>query len=453
MKAFSTALLSAMALSALVAGGCKKTKDAKQEGTASGNAQGSGSAASGSGAAGSVEVAISCGSVGQEYDACKVGAAAWEKKTGNKVKLVANPTSSSEQLALAQQLLAAGATDIDVFIIDVAWPGILGTFFLDLKQSSNGVEKDHFPAIIQNNTVEGKLVAMPWFTDAGLLYYRKDLLEKHGAKVPTTWDELTASAKTVQDAERKAGNKGMWGYVFQGKAYEGLTCNALEWVVSYGGGTFVDAEGKVTVDSAAVATAIDTAASWIGSISPEGVLNYQEEEARGVFQSGNAVFMRNWPYAFKLSQADDSPVKDKVGITVLPKGTGDGARSAATLGGYNLAVSKFSKHPKEATDLALYLTGAEEQKRRAIANGYQPTIASLYEDKDVIAANPVFASLLDVFKSSVPRPTSVTKGKYNQVSTAVWNAVHAVLTKQAKGKDSLAGLKEKLEQVSRGGKW
>ena len=107
----------------------------------------------------------------------------------------------------------------------------------------------HFPAIIQANTVGGHLLALPWFTDAGLLYYRRDLLQKYGRTVPATWQELTETAKVVQDGERKAGNARMWGYVFQGRAYEGLTCNALEWVDSFGGGTIVDAQGKVTINN------------------------------------------------------------------------------------------------------------------------------------------------------------------------------------------------------------
>ncbi len=444
MKAFAAALLSA---TVLVAGACKNEKKGQPDkGT---TPQGS----AGPTQSGPVEIAISCGSVAEEQKLCKEGAAAWEKKTGNKVKIVTNLPASNEQLAHAQSLLAAGSTDIDVFNVDIVWPGILGTFFIDLKPYSNGVEKEHFEAIVANNTIDGKLVAMPWFTDAGILYYRKDLLEKHKEKVPTTWQELTETAKKIQDAERKAGNKELWGYVFQGAAYEGLTCNALEWVASHGGGTVIDPDGKITIDNPEAAAALELAASWVGTIAPDGVLNYQEEEARALFQSGKAVFMRNWPYAYKPAQAADSPVKDKVGITVLPKGSGANARSAATLGGWNLAVSKFSKHPKQAAELALHLTSAEEQKRRALAGGFQPTIASVYQDKEVVAANPMFTSLVDTFKAAVPRPTTVTKGKYNQASTAFWNAVHAVLSKQAKPKDSLAELKSKLEQISRGGKW
>jgi trehalose/maltose transport system substrate-binding protein len=445
----SCTVLLSTALLCLV-GGCKKeSKQPPAKPAESGSAGSGGVAAPAAG----VEVTLSCGSVGKDFDTCKSGAEEWAKKTGNKVNVVTSPTSSTEKLALAQQLLAAGATDVDIFSTDVVWPGILGTFFLDLKEHSGGAEKQHFESIIANNTVDGKLVAMPWYTDAGLLYYRKDLLEKHKEEVPTTWEQMAATAKKIQDAEKKAGAKDMWGFVFQGKAYEGLTCNALEWVASYGGGTIVGSDGKVTIDNPDAAAALDQAAKWIGTISPPGVLNYEEEESRGVFQSGNAVFMRNWPYAYQLSQAPDSPIKDKVGMTTLPKGTGANARNAATMGGWNLSVSKFTKHPKQAADLVMYLTGPEEQKRRAVDGGYQPTIKSLYEDKDVLAANPSFAMLLATFASSVPRPSTATKGLYNQVSSAFWTAVQASLNKQKAGKASVAELAGKLDQLSRGGKW
>src|SRR5690606_33444534 len=139
----------------------------------------------------------------------------------------------------------------------------------------------HFAGIIANNTVEGRLVAMPWFTDAGLLYYRADLLVRHGERVPETWEELAAIAGRIQRAERAAGNDRLWGFVWQGRAYEGLTCNALEWIASYGGGRIVDDEGRITVANPRAVEALRVASSWVGAISPRGVLNYAEEEARG----------------------------------------------------------------------------------------------------------------------------------------------------------------------------
>lgn len=395
-------------------------------------------------------LAISCGAVGQELEFCKTGAEAWAKKTGNEVKLISTPNSTTERLALYQQLLAAGASDIDVFQIDVIWPGILGSHFIDLKPYANSIEKESFPTIIENNTVDGKLVAMPWFIDAGLLFYRKDLLAKHGAQPPQTWQELTATAQKIQDAERAAGNDKIWGFVWQGRAYEGLTCDALEWVASFNGGTIVDKSG-VTINNPQAVAALDTAAGWVKTISPEGVLNYAEEEARGVFQSGNAVFMRNWPYAWSLAQGPDSAIKDKVGVSALPQGGADG-RHAATLGGWQLSVSKYSKNPKLAADLVMYLTSPEEQKRRAIEGAYNPTIATLYKDPEILAAVPFFGELYDTFVNAVARPSTVTGAKYNQVSNEFWNAVHSVLSGKATAKDSLAQLESSLKRMSRGGK-
>jgi trehalose/maltose transport system substrate-binding protein len=397
-------------------------------------------------------ISISCGAVGSELNLCKQGAEAWAQKTGNTVKLVSTPDSSTERLALYQQLLAAGASDIDVFQIDVIWPGILANHLIDLKKYVGNAVNDHFPAMVKNDTLGGRLVAVPWFTDAGVLYYRKDLLQKYGAKVPETWEEMTATAQKIQDAERKAGNDKMWGFVFQGRAYEGLTCDALEWIASYNGGTIVEPDGKVSIDNPGAVAALKTASGWVDKITPKGVLNYGEEEARGVFQSGNAVFMRNWPYAWALANSADSPIKDKVGVTALPKG-GAGGRHAAALGGWQLAVSKYSKNPDVAADLVKYLTSTAEQKRRAVEGSFQPTIASLYKDKDVLAANPFYASLYDVFRAAVPRPSTATGAKYNQVSSEFYNAVYTVLAGQSDAASALKGLDGKLRRLGRGGKW
>jgi trehalose/maltose transport system substrate-binding protein len=396
------------------------------------------------------QISISCGAVGQELQLCKEGAEAWSKKSGVAVNIISTPNSTSDRLALYQQLLAAGATDIDVFQIDVIWPGILGNHFIDLKPYSKGAEAGHFKSIIENNTVGGKLTAMPWFTDAGVLYYRKDLLEKYKEKPPTTWQELTATAKKVMAAERKAGNDKMWGFVFQGKAYEGLTCDALEWIDSFGGGAIVDENGNITVNNAKAREALALAATWVGNISPEGVLNYGEEEARGVFQSGNSVFMRNWPYAWSLGNGADSPVKGNIGVVALPKG-GAGGKNTGTLGGWQLAVSKYSKNAAQAADLVMYLTSADEQKRRAIAGSYNPTIGALYKDADVLKAVPFFGSLYATFTNAVARPSRVTGANYNKVSTEFWEAAHSVLSKQAKPEAALKKLESDLKRIKRAG--
>jgi trehalose/maltose transport system substrate-binding protein len=403
-----------------------------------------------SSSASAVEISISCSSLGREYEICKEGVDTWAQKTGNTVRIVSTPNSATERLPLYQQLLAAGAPDIDVFQIDAVWSGILGEHFIDLTAKAAGVIDRHFPSMVETSRVGGKLVAMPWFADAGLLYYRKDLLEKYKRPVPVTWTDLTDTARLVQDAERQAGNKDFWGFVWQGRAYEGLTCNALEWVASHNGGTIVDPKGEITISNPHAAEALKTAAGWVGTVTPEGVLNYTEEESRGVFQAGNAVFMRNWPYAWALAQGADSPIKDKVGVAPLPKGGPDG-RNAGTLGGQLLAVSKYSKKADAAIDLVMYLTSAEEQKRRATAGSFNPTIPALYEDQDIVKAAPFMRELLPVFTNAVARPATVTGPDYNKVSTEFFNAVHVVLSKRAEPDQALARLERDLKRVKRSG--
>ena len=214
-------------------------------------------------------IAISCGAVGAELELCRTGAEAWAKETGNEVVIVSTPNSSTERLALYQQILAAGGDDIDVYQIDVIWPGILGSHFIDLAPFMDGAQDAHFPAIVENNTIDGELKAMPWFTDAGVLYYRKDLLDKHGREVPQTWADLAETAKIVLDAERGEGNDRMNGIVFQGRAYEGLTCNALEWIDSYGGGAIVSEDGEVKF-------------SWQIAVEPSGKMMARWQTATGI---------------------------------------------------------------------------------------------------------------------------------------------------------------------------
>ena len=393
-------------------------------------------------------VTISCGTSGQDYETCKKHADAWAAKTGNTVKMFSPPNNTTDSLALYRQLFAAKSTDVDVMMIDVVWPGVIKDHLVDLKKYSKGAEKNHFPAIVANNTVGGKLLGMPWFTDAGLLFYRKDLVAKYNLKAPGTWEDLAAAAAKIQDGERTAGNKDFQGFVFQAKAYEGLTCDALEWVYSYGGGSIIESDGKISINNANAAKALDTAASWIGKIAPQGVLNYGEEHARGVWQAGNAAFMRNWPYAWSLGNKDDSPIKGKIGVAALPKGGANG-KNAATLGGWQLAVSKYSKVEKEAADLAMYMTSPEVQKDRAINGSYNPTIPSLYKDKDVLAANPFMGDLYDVFTSAVARPATVTGLKYPEVSNAFWDATHEVLSGKSNGAAAVKKLEGKLKQVTR----
>ncbi|HSO27042.1 MAG TPA: ABC transporter substrate-binding protein [Anaerolineales bacterium] len=381
------------------------------------------------GAGEEVTITIAAGAVGQELELTQAAAQRYMDANPNvTVEVLDTPDLVQDRLGLYLQFFEAQSSEVDIYQIDVIWPGDLAEHFVDLYEyGAQDVADEHFPAIIENNTVDGKLVGIPWFTDAGLLYYRTDLLEKYGYDgPPATWAELEEMAQTIQDGEQGEGNQDFWGYVWQGNAYEGLTCDALEWIKSNEGGTIVSPDGVITINNPNAIDIVDQAGGWVGTISPPGVTGFGEEDARNMFQAGNAAFMRNWPYAYSLGNADDSVIQGLFGVSPLP--AGESGSGAATLGGWQLAVSKYSENPEVAADVALFLASAEEQKIRAIEGSLNPTIMSLYEDADVLEASPFFGDLYDVFINAVARPSTVTAPQYNETSTLFFNAVHSVLT-------------------------
>jgi trehalose/maltose transport system substrate-binding protein len=374
----------------------------------------------------------------------------WAQKTGNTLEYISRPNDASATLQQFQQYWAAKSPDVDVYMIDVIWPGIAGPHAVDLKKYFKEDEiKQNFPRIIENNTVKGKLVGMPFFTDAGLLYYRTDLLEKYGYKEPPkTWEELAEMAKKIQDGERAAGKPDFQGFVFQGKASESVTCNAIEWIYSYGGGTIIEPNKKVTINNPQAIKALETAKSWVGTISPQGVVSYGEEEARNVWQSGGAAFMRNWPYAYALGQDPKSAISGKFDVVVLPKGGPDG-KNAACLGGWQLMVSAYSKHPAEAADLVRYLCSDAAQKKRAIDLSQLPTRPAVYKDPDVLAKNKWFDKAEEVLNNAIARPSTVTGADYNQVSTAFFQAVNKVLSGGQTAQQAVADVERVAKRVVR----
>lgn len=403
------------------------------------------------GTAGAAELSLAANTTGKNVHFIREQLDIFEKQTGHKVSLVTMPPSSSEQFSQYRLWLAAGNKDVDVYQTDVVWAPQLADQFVDLTEAAKDVVGQHFPSIIASQTVNGRLVALPVFTDAPALFYRKDLLEKYGKTPPKTWDELAATAKEIQEKERAAGQADLWGYVFQGNAYEGLTCNALEWVKSSGGGQIVEPDGTISINNEKAAAAIDRIKGWVGTISPQGVLAYQEEESRGVWQTGNAVFMRNWPYAYALGNGDDSAVKGKFAVAPLPTAT-DGDQPSSTLGGWNVAVSKYSDDQEAAIALAKFLSSAEVQKRRAIELSNLPTVAALYDDADVAKAQPFMPAWKPIFESAVPRPSAVTKVKYNEVSAKFWNAVHNSLSGNGTAAENLELLEVELTEM-KGDNW
>src|SRR5271170_1939058 len=380
----------------------------------------------------------------------RAAAEEWAQKTGNKVEYISRPNDASTTLQLFQQYWAAKSGDVDIFMVDVIWQGIAAPHAVDLKKYYKDDEiKAFFPRIIQNNTVGSKLVSIPWFTDAGLLYYRTDLLEKYGYKEPPkTWEELAEMAKKIQDGERKAGKPDFQGFVFQGKASESVTCNALEWVYSYGGGVIIEPDKKVTINNPNAIKALDTAKSWVGTISPAGVVTYGEEEARNVWQAGNAAFMRNWPYAYSLGQDPKSPISGKFDVTVLPKG-GDNGKNAACLGGWQLMVSAYSKVPNASADLVRYLTSPEIQKKHAIDLGLLPTLPALYSDPDLVGKIPWFKNAPDVLTNAVARPSTVTGAYYSQISSGLFENVNKVLSGEESAKDAVLQIERVAKRLVR----
>lgn len=362
------------------------------------------------------------------------------------VTIVPGPASTSDLLANYLTMLEGQSGDIDVMRIDVIWPGILATNMVDLSPYYTQEELDaHFPGFIENNMVGDKMVAIAFRLGAGMLYYRTDLLEKYGyTEPPATWEELEDMAADIQEGERADGNSEFWGFVWQGNNYEGLTCNALEWQVSADGGQIVNPTGEVEVNNEAAMLAFERAAGWVGTISPSGVVGYAEEDARAVWHTGNAAFMRNWPYAYSVSLESDA-LDGNFDVAALPAGAS--GESAAAMGGWSIGVNQYSENVEAAVAFAKYFAGYEEQKRRAIRSSINPTIAALYNDPDVIEAVPFFEGLDSVFQGATPRPSTVTGDLYNQVSTLYSTAVHNILTGEEDAATALTLLEIELQEL------
>lgn len=395
-------------------------------------------------------VKMECGSGATVRSFCDYIKQRFEAETPHTLQFIDMPAASDEKLATLQQIFATRASNVvDVFAMDVVWPGVIDRHLLDLTDAVADLEPAFFASAWRNNVVDGRIKGVPSFIDAGVMFYRSDLLEKHGEQPPQTWAELARIAERIQAAEREAGHRNLHGLVLQGKAYEGLTCVAVELVASHGGGSFVDAEGRVTVNNPQAAAALDLAAGWIDRIAPRGVLGYQEEEARAVFQNGDAVFMRNWPYAYLLSQEDNSPVKGKVGIIPVPRGETEGGdgRHAAALGGWQWAVNVNTTVPDAAVALVRMLSDFETQKRYFMLMGVSPARLDVYDDAEVREKGPHLAVLKEVFDAAVARPSTPTRGQYPRVSNAIWNATYDVLSGRSDGARAVADLESRLNRL------
>jgi trehalose/maltose transport system substrate-binding protein len=344
--------------------------------------------------------------------------------TGITVNVVGKPTSATENYSTYQRFFQAQSPDLDVMMIDVIWPAAFAQHLVDLNPKLGEQAKKCYPSIIENNTVDGKLVGFPFFGDFGMLFYRKDLLQKYGISAPPkTWDELEQQARRVLEGERGA-NPNLQGFVFQGNAYEGLTCNGLEWLASSGGGRLIE-NGNVTFNNQQAAAILTKARGWVGSISPSGVTSYQEDETAQAFTGGNAVFVRNWPYMYQLAQ-EAAATKDKFDVAPLPV-TGTN-KPVGTLGGWQLGVSRYSRAQDAAIEFVRYMTSEQVIKFRGVNGTYVPLYDSVANDPDVQRNQPFLRNLADVER--VTRPSRELAENYNQGSTIIFQAFNQILNGQ-----------------------
>lgn len=312
------------------------------------------------------------------------------------------PAASDTQHQFYVINLSAGAADFDVFAADVIWIAELAAagWLAPLDVALPPPERERFfPAAIEAALWRGRAYAVPWFVDAGLLYYRADLLARHGHDgPPRTWEELVRAARTIAAAE------GINGYLWQGRQYEGLVCNALEVMWSNGGGVL--AHGAVALDRPANRQALGFmhALVHVHRVSPGWITTATEESSRRVFGDGRAVFLRNWPYAWRLFQRSGSAIRGKVGTAPLPHFAGHG--SAATLGGWLLAVNPRSRHRETAEALVAFLTSPEAQAALALAYGLPPPRPALYADPALREAQVFPPGLPAILARARPRPVT-----------------------------------------------
>ncbi len=372
---------------------------------------------------------ITCRAKGIELELFRDIIQEWEKHTNNHVEIVTLPHSSNECLALYKQWLGAESFDVDILQMDIAWLGVFSNTLKDLtpfltQKELQVINEDCFPAIRNSMFQNGKLIALPAYTDCQVMYYRKDLLEKYHYSIPQTWQQLYNTAKSIQRIERVSNNR-FFGYVFQAKAFEMLTCNFIQLIDSFGG---VIIEGnKAVINSKPCLDAFVFLMQCLEDTSTHSVLNYSEEEARGLFQAGNALFMNSWPYAWSLMNAPSTAVAGKIGVMPIPKADTSVGKQSGVLGGWFFVVNKYTKHAKEAADLIKFLTNRKQHKIRA-KYAYAPAYMSLYTDNEILKINPFFSVLKQSLDNAVVRPSIVFGKNYPRASTEIFNLVNTGLT-------------------------
>ena len=286
------------------------------------------------------------------------------------VRLVEGPPSTDTREDMYSTAFLGGGSGYDIVYCDVIWvPKFAAAgWLLDLTDRLSPADgNDFLPADLEAGRYNGRLYRIPAFTDAGLLYYRKDLVRRP----PETFEDLVSAASEFQNSDRV-------GYLWQGKQYEGLVTNYLEVLWGYGG-EWIGPDGRVLLDSPQALDALRFLKSSIGTISPQGVTTYTEEETRNLFQRGRSVFLRNWFYVWALLGRPDSDVEGKVGF--IPMVHAPGAKPSATLGGWGFAVSRLSKNPDAAWEFVQFATRPEQLQELYSKAGRIPARKSLVPEE------------------------------------------------------------------------
>jgi multiple sugar transport system substrate-binding protein len=374
----------------------------------------------------------------------------FETQSGIEVNLLRQPTDTDLRRQAMVTSLQAERNDPDVFLMDVAW---LAQFAasdwlepLDSYAKDDELNLEVFFQRVLNlaDRYHGTLVALPVYVDGGLLYYRKDLLDAYGIEgPPQTWQKLVEDSLKVQEDMRKS-NPNFCGFVWQGAQYEGLVCTWLEFAGSGGGGIAIT-DDVISLDTGANVAATRFMYDLVHThkVSPPNTFTeMKEEEVRSFFQQGNALFERNWPYAWALHQSEDSPVKDKVGIAALPHFAG--GKSVSTLGGWHIGVSKYSDTKEKSFALVRFITSYGSQKKLALNLGWNPGRRDVYVDEDVVEKSPHFASLQDIFENLLPRPTLPY---YTLISEVIQRHVNAVLSGKSAPGEALASAEKEAQEI------
>ncbi|OLC61795.1 MAG: hypothetical protein AUH89_02180 [Ktedonobacter sp. 13_1_40CM_4_52_4] len=348
------------------------------------------------------------------------------------------PNDTGQLLTILTTMLRARGSTIDIMMMDIIWPAEFGangwTVPVDSKWPASD-RANYLPGPIQGCTYNGKLWATPLFTDAGLIYYRTDII----STPPTTWAELTTLAKAAAPSKTK------FGYLWQGAQYEGLVCDFTEVLYGYGGSVLDPNDAKkVIVNSPEAVAALTLMSSWVGTISPRAVTTYKEEDSRSAWQDGDAAFMRNWPYAYSLgNDPSSSKIAKKFDVHPMLYG-GSNTIGHSSLGGWQLGINAFSKNPDASWKFVQYMISQTPQTTLATQLSLLSTLKSVYTDPNVLAKNPFFSKMAPIVQTAQPRPVSPF---YPDVSNAIQLRIHNALTKQASPADALTALAADLQTI------